>query len=82
MGTIVTPSYLVSAYKGAVVPVAYRSDTVDSKCGSLSGICTVVFNLNGVDLSGNIPVSQTGAATQTQSAFNIAMQLVSVQWLS
>lgn len=75
MGTIVTPSNGSNIYKGATVPVSYRSDTVDFDCGILSRICTIIYLLGG-PVTGNIPISQTGAAPQTQAAQNIVFPLV------
>ena len=76
MGTILNPTNGQQVYKGQIIPVSYRSDTVDFDCGSLSKICTVVYKVDGVDVSGNIPVSQTGVAPQTQVPYNITIPLV------
>ncbi|HPC92140.1 MAG TPA: hypothetical protein PLJ74_07810, partial [Myxococcota bacterium] len=76
MGTIVSPSSGVNIYKGSVVPVTYRSDAVNFSCGGSSGICLVVYKLDGTDVSGFVNVSQTGSAPQTQAAYNMTMPLV------
>lgn len=73
MGTIVSPSAGGNVYKGQIVPVTYRSDTVNFNCGGSSGICTLVFKVDGTDISGSIPVTQQGPAPQTQAAYNITM---------
>lgn len=73
MGTIVSPPNGANVYKGAIVPISYRSDTVDFDCGVLSKICTVRYKLDGNYVGGFINVSQTGAAPQTQAPENITM---------
>lgn len=75
MGTIVSPAGGSNVYKGAVVPITYRSDTVDFGCGQLSDICTLIYKLDGVNVSGSVGVSQEGSFPQTQNAENVTMPL-------
>ena len=72
MGTIVSPVNGSDIYKGAIVPISYRSDTVDFDCATLSKICLINYLLDGVQVSGLVNISQTGVAPQTQSDETIA----------
>lgn len=73
MGTIVSPVNGASFYHGRVIPVVYRSDTVAFGCDILSKICTIEYWLDGSQIVNNIPISQVGAAPQTQAAYNITL---------
>ena len=73
MGTIVSPVNGSSFYKGSVIPVVYRSDTIDFGCGSLSHICTINYLLDTVAVASNVNISQTGSAPQTQTAQNVTL---------
>lgn len=75
MGTILSPTNLSQVYKGQVVPVSYRSDTVDFSCGSLSKICVIQYSVNGIPVTGFVGISQTGVAPQIQADENITMPL-------
>jgi hypothetical protein len=44
---------------------------VNFGCGGSSTICSLIYKVDGVDVTGFVPVSQTGAAPQTQAAQNI-----------
>lgn len=76
MGTIVSPVTGSNIYKGAIVPISYRSDTVDFDCGSLAKICTISYLLDAVTVAPTIAISQTGVAPQTQADENITFPLV------
>ena len=73
MGTIVSPVTGASFYHGRTIPVVYRSDTVDFDCAILSHICTISYWLDSSPLVNNTPISQSGAAPQTQAAYNITL---------
>lgn len=73
MGTIASPVNGASFYHGRTIPVAYRSDTVNFGCITLSRICAVTYNLNGTLIANLVPISQVGAAPQTQAAQNITL---------
>lgn len=73
MGTIVSPVTGASFYHGRVIPVVYRSDTVDFACTRQSRICTIEYWLDSSPHVNNIPISQVGVAPQTQAAQPIAL---------